>query len=105
MAETRDIVVDGRELTVHVLRVRDAAKVERLREVAKASPVDDSTVQILREQYYPVFAGCTEGDVPTEDEFLDMPNVEANKWFATVSELNPGLFPEPEGKEETKKES
>jgi len=106
MAKTknqRDIVVDGRKLTVHILRVRDSIRVERMRDAAKAVPVDDPTVQTLREVYYPVLAGCTEGNVPTEEEFLDMPNAEGNKWFDAVDELNPGMFPKADGDE--KKES
>lgn len=107
MAKKRDqldIVVDDRKLTIHVLRVRDSGKVDRMREAAKATPVEDPDVQTLRVLYYPVFAACTTGDkVPTEEEFLDMPNIEGNKWFDAVAELNPGLFPKAESEE--KKES
>lgn len=100
----RDIELDGRKMTVHVLRVRDSAKVERMRVAAVAAPVDDADVQLLRELYYPVLAGCTDGDVPTEDEFIDMSILIANEWFDAVDKLNPGLLPQP-SEEPAKKES
>jgi len=101
--DTIDLELGDHKITVHVLRVRDSAKVERIRQAVRESPVDNSDEQVLREFYYPVLAGCSSGDVPTDVEFLDWPVQYGNAWVNAVDKLNPGLLPQPESPEEDAK--
>lgn len=100
-------LLDGseRKVTVHVLRTRDSAKVERMRQEAQATPREELDEQILLEMFYPILYFCSEGDPPSPDEFLDMPVMETSKWFEAVDELNPGLLPQPLKEPETEEEA
>jgi len=99
---SRDIVLGDRKITVLVLRVRDSAKVERMRVAAKETPSDDLDVQVLREYVYPLLFGCSVGDLPSEEDFLNMPAVEAGIWYEAVDALNPGLLLEGDFSDEKK---
>jgi hypothetical protein len=89
---TKEVHFDNRTVTVRQLRVRDSAKIERMRQEAQAVPDEDPDVQVMREYFYPILAICSEGDVPTEEEFLNMPVLEANIWYEALDELNPGIL-------------
>lgn len=90
---TRDINLGDRKMTVRILRVRDSSRVEHLRDEAKSAPYDNEDDQVLAEVFYPILAACTSGDVPTVEEFLNLPLDQGNAWFEAVDVLNPGLLP------------
>lgn len=106
---SKGLTLNGKEVTVRLARVRDSVVIERLRQEAESAPVEDPDVQALRSVFYPVLAACTDGEIPSMDEFVDLPMAEGDAWFETVRELNPGLLnvntAKTEEEAEAKKES
>jgi len=59
--------------------------------------------QMMRVRFYPPLFICAKGDVPTEQEFLDMYAKDVEDWMARFEEVNPGYFPTEETEEDLKK--
>jgi len=91
--DENELMLGTRKIAIHILRTRDSAKVERMRQEAAATPREDPDEQALVEYFYPILFYCTDGDVPTAEEFLEMPLTQSNAWFSAVDDLNPGLLP------------
>lgn len=54
--------------------------------------LDTSVVNYVHQLLYPSLAACSQGDVPTEPEFLALLEDDVNKWLNTASSLNPDWF-------------
>lgn len=100
-------------VVVHQMTLRMSMRASHIADDMEANPVPDSGEQVMRQYFYPVLAACTTceaGPVPTVEEFLDLPSVVANEWYAAVFLLNPEALPSvlggaPEAVPEEKKES
>lgn len=97
------LTVDGHYLTVHKSNTVNAMKCEALRKHIEQTPSDDLFQNIARYSFYAPLAACSTGDVPTEKEYLEMDEIEADKWFQVVYLKNPHWFPDMRETEEVEK--
>lgn len=83
-------------------------RLTRLEDEARSLPPhEDPNAQIFRVALYPQLAAAiVEGEVPTEEQALNMPTPELNRWFEAVKRQNTHWFetPEEESDEDKKKE-
>ena len=63
--------------------------------------LDASIVTYVHQLLYPSLAACSQGKIPTEEEFLSLLDDDVSRWLNIASELNPDWF---STKTETKKE-
>jgi hypothetical protein len=54
--------------------------------------LDASIVTYVHQLLYPSLVACSEGNLPTESEFLKLPEEEVQKWLDAASEKNPDWF-------------
>lgn len=54
--------------------------------------LDSSVVTYVHQLLYPSLMACSQGKVPTEQEFLGLLEEEVNRWLDAASELNPDWF-------------
>jgi len=56
--------------------------------------MEEKAQRYLETNLYPTLAACTEGNLPTRDEFVNsVPASEAQDWIASARELNADFFP------------
>lgn len=84
------IHLSDRDITVTEATLRmDMERVRRL--VDEWEPETDPNLKTYRYGY--AHLAAVTKDAPTFDEYLDMSLQDAEKWFNTVSALNPSFFP------------
>lgn len=103
--------LDGTEwiLAIHEMNLRMSITAAKISQVAREQPDPLLEVQVMREIFYPVCASVStcvkkttssgealEPTTPTEDEFFNLPPVDANNWFSAVRDMNPDALPKPE---------
>jgi hypothetical protein len=54
--------------------------------------LDDSIVTYVHQLLYPSLMACSQGNLPTEEQFLGLSEEDVEKWIAVASELNPDWF-------------
>jgi hypothetical protein len=54
--------------------------------------LDASVVKYVHQLLFPSLVSCSEGKLPTEAEFLKLPEEDVQKWLDAASELNPDWF-------------
>lgn len=96
----KKVKVKGKTLTVfeagfvqglqRSVRIADAGK-EVPKYYAKFNLTDD-VVSYVHRLLYPSLVSCTQGPMPTEEEFLNLKDKEANKWIDAAQERNPDWF-------------
>ena len=86
-----ELTLGKHKMPIHVLRTRFSAKVERMRQEAASVPLEDPDEQNLLEYFYPILFYCSEGDIPTQEEFLDMPLSQTNEWYEAVDNRSVGM--------------
>jgi hypothetical protein len=91
--------VAGRAITVH--KATFVMSLQRSVLISKAgteSPngeyknVDDSIVTYVHQLLYPSLVACSQGKIPTEEEFLTLLEQDVNPWIEAASALNPDWF-------------
>lgn len=96
----KKIKVGGKTLTVfeagfvhglqRSVRIADAGK-----ETPKFYQKMNLSVEVIRyvhQLLYPSLVSCTDGDVPSEEEFLKLKEKEVNEWIAAAQERNEDWF-------------
>lgn len=96
---SKKIKVGGRALTVfkasfvmslqRSILIADAGKTKPNGEYKN---LDSSVVIYVHQHLYPSLAACSQGKVPTEEEFLTLLEEDVNKWLEAASDLNPDWF-------------
>lgn len=90
---SKSLKLENYELQVHRANIVMALnKAERRREL-EMNPREDPIVQAVVWGYYIPMTCCSTGQVPTEEEFLKMDELELDKWYEAVAEINPHWFP------------
>jgi hypothetical protein len=103
--------LDGTEwsLAIHEMNLRMSITAAKISQAAREQPDEMLEVQVMREVFYPVCASVStcvkkttslgevlERAIPTEEEFFNLPPVDANNWFSVVRDVNPDALPKPE---------
>jgi hypothetical protein len=98
--EPKKIKVNGKPVTVfeagfvnglqRSIRIADAAK-ETPKFYAKAN-LSDEVVNYVHRLLYPSLISCSEGALPTEEEFLKLKDKEVNEWISAAQERNEDWF-------------
>lgn len=96
----KKVKVNGKTLTVfeagfvhglqRSIRIADAGK-----EIPKfygKYALSDDVVRYVHRLLYPSLISCTDGPVPTEEEFLTLKDKEVNEWIAAAEERNDDWF-------------
>jgi len=99
-ASSEKVKVGGKTLTVfeagfvhglqRSIRIADAGK-----ETPKFYEKLNLGVEVIRyvhQLLYPSLISCTEGNLPTEEEFLKLKDKEVNEWIAAAQERNEDWF-------------
>lgn len=102
MSETtsKKVKVGGKTLTVfeagfvhslqRSMRIADAGgEVPKFYEKHNLSP---EVVRYVHQLLYPSLISCTDGTLPTEEEFLSLKEKEVNEWIAAAQERNEDWF-------------
>src|SRR5690349_16930638 len=96
---SKKVKVAGRTITVHkatfVMSLqRSVSQANAIKEASNGiyKNLDDSVVNYVHQRLYPTLAVCSEGKVPTEEEFLNLLQEDVDRWIAAASELNPDWF-------------
>lgn len=96
---SRKIKVAGRAITVHKATfVMSLQRSVLISNASKEAPngayknLDASIVTYLHELLYPSLIACSQGNLPTEEQFLGLLEEDTEKWIAIASELNPDWF-------------
>jgi len=94
------VKVGGRSLTVfeagfvqglqRSIRIADAGR-ERPKYYEKYNLSED-VVRYVHQLLYPSLISCTQGALPTEEEFLNLKDKEVNEWIAKAQERNEDWF-------------
>jgi hypothetical protein len=101
MAEpiSRKVKVAGRAITVHKATfVMGLQRSVLISNASKDAPngeykdLDDSVAKYIHQLLYPSLTACSQGKLPTEQEFLTLLEADVNKWIEAASELNPDWF-------------
>lgn len=74
-----------------LMRVRRSKLFE---EISKLPPTGDLEQDAVRLYFYPRMAGCSEGNVPTLEEFCELLDIETDEWYKACYEKNPHWFDE-----------
>jgi hypothetical protein len=100
---SQTIEVGGETLTVfeasNLMQIRRDLMITAANAKWKASQETGDENQAewyLETLLYPSLVACTQGNVPSLDEFVNhIPAVQTDVWEAAVRELNPRWFPQP----------
>lgn len=97
---SRKVKVGGKTLTVfeagfvhglqRSIRIADAGS-ETPKFYEKLSLSTD-VIRYIHQLLYPSLISCTEGTLPTEEEFLTLKEKEVNEWIAAAQERNEDWF-------------
>lgn len=96
---SRKIKVAGRAITVH--RATFVMSLQRSVLIANAGQetpngeyknLDDSVVGYVHQLLFPSLVACSQGKLPTEQEFLTLLEADVNRWISAARELNPDWF-------------
>lgn len=91
-----NVNIDGRLITVHRLTLPESIRLTSIVNEAKKTSADLSLEeQMVAQYFYPPMIVVSQGDVPTLDEFLNIPAVLLDNWYNAVDSLNPGMLPQP----------
>lgn len=98
-ALSKKIKVAGRAITVHKATfVMSLQRSVLISNAGKEAPngeyknLDDSVIRYIHELLYPSLVACSQGKLPTEQDFLTLLEADVNKWIEAASELNPDWF-------------
>lgn len=96
---SKKIKVAGRAITVHKatfvmslqrsVLIADAGKAKLNGEYKN---LDESVVTYVHSLLYPSLTACSQGNLPTEAEFVALLDADVQRWLQTASELNPDWF-------------
>ena len=96
---SRKIKVAGRAITVHKATfVMSLQRSVLIADAAKGKPngeyknLDASIATYVHQLLYPSLTACSQGNLPTESEFLTLLEADVNKWMDAASSLNPDWF-------------
>jgi len=96
---SKKIKVAGHTITVH--KATFVMSLQRSVLIANAGDekpngayksLDSSVVNYVHQLLYPSLSACSQGDIPTEPEFLALLEDDVNKWLNVASSLNPDWF-------------
>lgn len=99
----KDLKLQNFELQIHRATILTALRKAELRRELELNPRLDPIVQAIVWGYYIPMSCCSSGEVPTEEEFLALDELQVDAWYEAVVEVNPHWFPQLE--ESQKKES
>lgn len=96
----KKIKVAGRAITVHkALFVMSLQRSVLVSNAVKEKPtaavyknLDPSVATYVHEFLYPSLAACSQGSLPTEEEFLNLSEEDAQAWMDAAAALNPDWF-------------
>ena len=74
-----------------LMRVRRSKLFE---EISKLPPTGDLEEDAVRLYFYPRMAGCSEGNMPTLEEFCELLDTETDEWYKACYQKNPHWFDE-----------
>lgn len=63
-------------------------------QISKSPPSGDLETDAIRLYFYPRLAGCSEGNVPNLEQFCEMLDIDTDKWYKAVYQMNPHWFDE-----------
>jgi hypothetical protein len=96
---SKTIKVSGRRITVHKATfVMSLQRSVLIAEAGKDKPngeyknLDTSIVTYVHQLLYPSLVTCSQGNLPTEAQFLTLLDEDVNKWLEAASSLNPDWF-------------
>lgn len=87
-----DKAVGGRTIRVLPSTILMSTRRNSMVQRATEEPNPDADVQLLRVLFYPALAACSQGEIPSEAQFLSMDERDADKWYKTVMAVNPHWF-------------
>lgn len=94
------VKVAGRTLTVFKAAfVNGLQRSVKIAEAGQSTPpfydklaLDESVVRYVHRLLYPSLISCTDGKLPSEEEFLKLPDADAQSWVDAAEKLNPDWF-------------
>ena len=93
------VKVGGRTLTVFQASfVMNLQRSMAISEAGKSTPekiydnLDGQVVTYVHRLLYPSLISCSSGKLPTEAEFLKLPNADVEAWLEAAQQLNPDWF-------------
>jgi len=97
---SKKLKVDGKTLTVFEAGfVNGLQRSIRIADAGKETPkfyekrgLSGEVVTYVHQLLYPSLISCTQGTLPTEEEFLDLKEKEVNQWIAAAQEHNEDWF-------------
>lgn len=105
----KKVKVGGKTLTVFEAEfVHSLQRSVRIADAGKETPkyyaglnLSDDVVTYIHRLLYPSLVSCTQGPVPTEEEFIHLKDREVNTWLDAAQERNPDWFSLNRGSQET----
>lgn len=98
--QSKQITVCGETLTVYqasnLMETKRSLMVTQADEKWKGQAVEgmeEQATRYLETLLYPSLVVCTTGNLPTLEQFLNMPAEDTAVWEAAAKELNPRWFP------------
>lgn len=96
----KKIKVNGKPVTVFAAGfVNGLQRSVRIAEASKETPkfyekynLSEDVITYVHRLLYPSLISCSEGNLPTEEEFLKRKDKEVNEWIAAAQEFNPDWF-------------
>lgn len=92
---------DGTKIKVSEANWIINTKIVRMEEEAENNPLPDPDAQRFHLFVYPKLFAPSSGDVPTEEEAMNMPEDDLNKWREAVEELIPRWYSLPTGEKQS----
>jgi len=96
---SQKIKVAGRAITVHKATfVMSLQRSVLIADANKEKPngqyknLDASVVTYVHQLLYPSLVACSQGKIPTEEEFLTLFEEDVDRWTEAASALNPDWF-------------
>jgi hypothetical protein len=96
----KKVKVGGRSLTVFEAGfVQGLQRSIRIADAGQTPPkyyekynLSEEVVRYVHQLLYPSLISCTQGTLPTEEEFLNLKDKEVNEWIAAAQERNEDWF-------------